>query len=248
MLRAYAADLHVHTVLSPCAAREMTPPQIVARARARGLDLIAVTDHNASANAAALQRAAAGTGLAVLPGMELQTSEEVHLLCLFDTLEQVGAWQQVVDARMPAERNRPEVFGEQFVVDETGALLGCEPRLLAGSAAIGLEEAVRGVSARGGLAIPAHVVRPAYSLSGSLGFPPPELAVEAFEISARGDPEDARRRFPWLAGHPLVRGGDVHHLDDFIAATVLVLAAPTIAELRLALRGQHGRSCTLLPR
>ena len=247
-LRTYAADLHVHTVLSPCAAREMLPPLIVSRARLRGLDLIAVTDHNASANAGALQRAAAGAGLTVLPGMELQTSEEVHLLCLFDTLEQLDAWQRVVDDRMPCEANRPDAFGEQLVVDETGAPLRHETRLLATSAALALGEAVRGVAERGGLAIPAHVDRPMYSLSGALGFPPPDLAVDAFEISPHATPADARRRFPWLAGAPLVQGGDVHHLDDFAASTVLVLAAPTIAEIRLALRGARGRSCTLLPR
>ena len=247
-LRAYTADLHVHTVLSPCAAAEMTPPHIVSRALARGLDLIAITDHNASANAGAVQRAAAGTGLTVLSGMELQTMEEVHLLCLFDTPEQMSAWQREVDARMPPEDNRPDVLGEQFVVDETGAFLRREGRLLATSVALRLEEAARGVSERGGLAIPAHVDRPAYSLSANLGFPPPDLPVDALELSAHATPADAQRRFPWLAGYSLVQGGDVHHLDDFAATTVFVLTAPTIAEIRLALRGRCGRSCTLLPR
>src|SRR5512136_136217 len=95
------ADLHIHTVLSPCAEVEMIPPLIVERALDAGLDLIAITDHNASANAAAVIDAARGTGLKVLPGIELQTREEVHLLCLFDSLEQLQTWQTEVDDALP---------------------------------------------------------------------------------------------------------------------------------------------------
>ncbi|HYL79766.1 MAG TPA: PHP domain-containing protein [Candidatus Acidoferrum sp.] len=237
----------MHTVLSPCAAVEMIPPLIVRHALELGLDLIAIADHNASANAGAVQRAAAGTGLTVLPGMELQTSEEVHLLCLFDSLEQVSDWQAEVDARMPRGDNTPEVFGEQFVVDETGELLRRETRLLAGSVRLGLEDAVREVRRRGGLAIPAHIDRPSNSLSASLGFLPPDLPVDAVEISAHTPPEAARARYPWLSGYPLVQGGDVHHLKDFADTTVLTLAAPTIGEIRLAFRGQDARTCRILP-
>ncbi len=247
-LRAYTADLHVHTALSPCAAVEMIPPLIVRQALAQGLDLIAITDHNASANAGAVQRAAAGTTLTVLPGMEIQTSEEVHVLCLFDTLEQSLAWQEEVDARMTAEQNVPEVFGEQFVVDETGEFLRHETRLLAGSVAIRFDEVIREVRRRGGLAIPAHVDRPAYSLSANLGFPPPDLSVDALEISAHTTPPAACQRFPWLADYPLVQGGDVHHLEDFAATTVFALAAPTIEEIRLALRNRDARACMIVPR
>lgn len=247
-LRAYVADLHVHTVLSPCAAVEMIPPLIVRQALARGLDLIAITDHNATANAGAVQRAAAGTRLSVLPGMELQTSEEVHLLCLFDTLAQVSDWQAAVDARMPPAENVPEIFGEQFVVDETGNFLRCETRLLTGSVRMRLEEAAGEVRRLGGLAIPAHIDRPVYSLSASLGFPPLDLLVDGMEISPHTTPAAAHGRFPWLADYPLVQGGDVHHLEDFGATTVFSLAAPTIGEIRLALQKQDTRSCTILPR
>ena len=237
----------MHTVLSPCAAVEMIPPLIVRQALARGLDLIAITDHNASANVGAVQRAAAGTGLTVLPGMELQTMEEVHLLCLFDTLEQVSAWQEAVDARMPPVENVPEVFGEQFVVDETGELLRRETRLLTGSVLMRLEEAVGEVRRLGGLAIPAHVDRPTYSLSASLGFPPPGLLVDALEISPHTTPATASARFPWLANFRLVQNGDVHHLEDFAGTTVFALAAPIIEEIRLALHNRDARSCTIVP-
>jgi predicted metal-dependent phosphoesterase TrpH len=114
------ADLHIHTVLSPCAEVEMIPPLIVEHALDAGLDLIAITDHNASANAGAVMEAARKTGLKVLSGMELQTREEVHLLCLFDTLEQLTTWQSEVDRALPDLLNRAETLGEQFVVDAAG--------------------------------------------------------------------------------------------------------------------------------
>src|SRR5512133_1166802 len=101
------AELHVHTVLSPCAGVEMIPPVIVERALERGIHCIAITDHNASANAAAVRQAARGSGLHVLPGMELQTREEVHLLCLFDEIDQIEAWQAIVDESIPLLPNNP---------------------------------------------------------------------------------------------------------------------------------------------
>jgi len=239
------ADLHVHTVLSPCAAAEMIPPLIVDEALDRGISLIAITDHNASSNVEAVQRAAVGTPLRVLPGMELQTSEDVHLLCLFDTLDQVRAWQATVDACLPAVENTIEVFGEQFIVDHTGEFIMRERRLLATAAAITLKQAVLAVTRLGGLAIPAHVDRLATSLLANLGFVPLDVEIEALEISRTITPEAACARFPELRGYLLIQSGDVHHLDTFCATTVLRVAAPSIREIRLGLRGQAGRSVTI---
>src|SRR5512136_1809744 len=102
------AELHVHTVLSPCAEVEMIPPLIVQEALERGISLIAITDHNASSNVSAVQKAAVGSGLTVMPGMEVQTREEVHVLCLFDTIEQMSAWQALVDKSLPETPNNPD--------------------------------------------------------------------------------------------------------------------------------------------
>src|SRR4026207_2291411 len=119
-MKQFRADLHVHTVLSPCAEGEMIPPLLVQKALEKKIDLIAITDHNSSANVSAVQKAAQGTGLTVLPGMEVQSREEVHLLTLFETREGLEAWQKEVDASLPDLPNQPGFFGEQFVVDETG--------------------------------------------------------------------------------------------------------------------------------
>jgi PHP family Zn ribbon phosphoesterase len=247
-LKAYVADLHVHTVLSPCAGIEMIPPLIVERALRQGVHLIAITDHNASANVSAVQKAAAGTSLAVLPGMELQTYEEVHLLCLFDTLQQLDDWQAKVDAHLPAQENVPEVFGEQFVVDETGGFIRRETRLLATSVNMRFEDAVMEIVRRGGLAIPAHVDRSVYSLFANLGFVPHDVPIDALELSPHIAPSTARNRFPDLANFPLIKSGDTHYLDGFSATTVFTLAAPTTSEIKLALLNKEGRTYSIVAR
>ncbi|MEW5960309.1 MAG: PHP domain-containing protein [Chloroflexota bacterium] len=244
-MNTFIAELHVHTVVSPCAAIEMIPPLIVQEALARQINLIAITDHNSTANVAAVQKAAAGADLTVLPGMELQTREEVHLLCLFDTLEQAALWQALVTANMPPLENNIDYFGEQFVVGETGEFIRRETQLLLTSADLTLKEAVTAVAELGGLAIPAHVNRPAFSLMANLGFVPPDVSFDAMEISRHITPAEACRKFPQLKNYPLIQNGDVHYLTDFLGANRCQLVAPTIAELKLALLNQEGRTLTI---
>jgi len=241
-VKTYVAELHIHTVVSPCAAVEMIPPLIVQEALGRGINLIAITDHNTTANVEAVQKAAANTGLTVLPGMELQTSEEVHLLCLFDTLDQAALWQALVDVNMPSLENNIEYFGEQFVVDETGEFIRREHQLLLTSADLTLKEAVTAVNKLGGLAIPAHVNRQAFSLIANLGFVPPDVPFDALEISRHLDPAEACQKYPQLKNYPLIQNGDVHYLIDFLGVNHCQLAAPTISELKMALMDEEGRS------
>lgn len=163
----------------------MIPPLIVQRALELGLGLIGIADHNCAANAAAVIEAAQGTGLTVLPGMEVQTREEVHMLCMFDTLEQVASWQRTVDAALPGLPNREDFFGAQYVVDATGAHRYTEERLLATSTALSVEQVAADVEALGGLCIPAHIDRPSYSIVSNLGFVPQGLPVAGLEITPR---------------------------------------------------------------
>ncbi len=235
-------ELHVHTVLSPCAGVEMIPPVIVTRALETGLDCIFITDHNATGNCAAVMEAAQGTPLLVLPGMELQTREDVHLLCLFDTIGQLAAWQAIVDAQLPHLENDPEKIGEQYLVDYTGDLLGEEKRLLIVSCHMTLEQAVSGVRALGGLPIPAHVDRQAFGLLPTLGFVPPGLEVEVLEVSRRCPPLEARRRFPQIQRYPLVLGGDVHYAADFQSVNLYQVEALTVQDIEWAVMGVKGRS------
>ena len=188
-----------------------------------------------------MQKAAVGTSLVVLPGMELQTREEVHLLCLFADLESLAAWQSCVDGWLPPLANRPEYFGEQFVVDETGDFIRREEQLLLCSADVGLESAIAQVNERNGLAIPAHIERRQFGLIGQLGFAPPGLPVAAYEISRRLAIPEARAQFTDLHAYPLLQGGDAHRLNELLGANLFLMEAPTLAEIRLALQAQDGR-------
>ena len=165
----FLADLHIHTCLSPCAELEMLPELIVRQAQELGLQIIAVTDHNTAENAAAVVNAARGTGLTVFPGMEVQTREEVHMLTLFDTLEQVASWQEQVYANMPPLKNDEAVFGEQLLLDADGEPTGYLDRMLLTSTYFSVEDVVQRVRELGGLCIPAHVDRPVYSIIANLG-------------------------------------------------------------------------------
>lgn len=240
-LRHFSADLHLHSVLSPCGDLRVSPASVLRRAREVGLDLIAFTDHNMAENGRALGALAAGSGVAVLYGMELETAEEVHLLCLFDQLEAALQWQETVYAQLPEIDNDADRFGDQVVVDAEENIVRFEPRLLANATEITFAAACAQVEARGGLAIPAHVDRRVQSLISQLGFPPPGLALSAVELS-RFAGEEMRRQHPWLNSVPVVRFSDAHFLHEVGAQfTRFQLAAPTLEEIRWALRGEEGR-------
>lgn len=240
-MKTFRADLHVHTVLSPCAEVEMIPPLIVQEALEHNIDIIAITDHNASANVAAVQKAAHGTSLTVLGGMEVQSREDVHLLCLFDNLETLAVWQSAVDAALPHTQNNAEFFGEQFVVDESGEFIRNEPRMLLTSTHFSIDEIFERVNALGGLVIPAHVDRTSYGLFPTLGLLSNKWQILALEISRHITPERAAITFPSIKDIPLIQNGDVHRLDEFLGKTIFTIAEPSLAEIRMALRNENQR-------
>ncbi|SDF20271.1 PHP domain-containing protein [Sporolituus thermophilus] len=247
-MRRYVADLHVHTVLSPCAAVEMTPRNIILHAAAVGIDIVAITDHNAGDNVPAALAAAAGTGVTVLPGMEVETREEVHLIVLFDQLAALREWQRLVEANSPYLVNDAARFGAQFVVDAEDNLLEEKERLLLTSLKIGVAETVTAVSSLGGLCIAAHIDRPSYSILSQLGFVPDDLSLAAVEVSGRVNLREARGRFPQAGKLPFVTASDAHTIDDFIRGpkTVFLIEQPTLAELRQALYGQNQRKVVVV--
>lgn len=227
----------------------MTPPAIVRAAVRAGLDLIGITDHNSAANVEAVLAAARGTPLKVLPGMEVQTKEEVHLVCLFAQAGAALAWQETVYRRLPPQENEEAFFGCQLLLDARGRERGREKRLLLTSTDLTVAEVVEEVLARGGLAIPAHVDRPAYSLISALGFVPPGLRVEALEVS---QPQNAEKVAGALAPGcrlSLVTASDAHFLNDVgRCATAFYLRGAALTELRQALRGAGGRKVVIEPR
>ena len=240
-MRVWRADLHVHTCLSPCADLSMAPRTIVAAALARGLDAIGVADHNSAANIPAVVGAARQTRLTVLPALEITSREEVHILAIFGDLDAARAMQQVVYQRLPGQ-NQPEIFGLQVLVNEDHDVLGFEPRLLAGATEMSVNEIVERVHALDGLAIAAHADREAFGLLGHLGFLPPDLALDAVELSPHMPAAEFRRRWPECAAMALVRSSDAHRPEQVGACTTSFrLQRICVDELRQALAHREGR-------
>jgi PHP family Zn ribbon phosphoesterase len=239
------ADLHVHTALSPCAADEMTPPAIVAAALARGLDMIAISDHNTAGNVGATQEAAqsAGGRLAVLAGMEIASAEEVHVLGLFPGLAAAEDVAAKIRGYLPvADPEYHAFFGRQPLLGADGRPRGAESACLALAIPLDLTDAVGLVHSVGGLAVAAHVDRKSFSVFSQLGFFPRDAGFDGIETSLR-----ARRdsyRYSELAdlGLPMTDSSDSHFLDQIgAAATEFLVEGPTFVELALAFAGRDGR-------
>jgi len=221
----------------------MIPPLIIQTALDMEINLLAITDHNATANISAVIEAATGSGIHIFPGMELQTHEEVHVLCLFDTLDQVQALQHEVDAAMPDLKNNANYFGEQFVVDATGDFIRREESMLITSSSLTIKQACAIVNRLGGLLIPAHVNRKAFGLLPTLGFIPEELSCNlVMEISRHLSPEKAYKEFPQLQGKVLIQSGDVHRLNEFLGVNYFTMNSPSISELEKAFSQTDGRN------
>ncbi|MCK5145178.1 PHP domain-containing protein [bacterium] len=240
-LKTFRADLHVHSCLSPCGEFEMTPVGIVAFALEIGLDIIAVCDHNSAANVPGIRKAALGTGLVVIAGMEVATAEEAHILALFDDIQAALALQKIVyDNLLPGE-NDDDLFGMQIVANELDEVEKIEQRLLIGSTMMDVDTVVREIHALGGLAIASHIDRQSNSLIGQLGMISDDLPLDAVEVSYSGD-VDAMQVYPGVSRLPIIRSSDAHQLDALgRAITKFRLAEPTVVELRKALQATDGR-------
>ena len=186
-------DLHLHSCLSPCADKDMTPANVAAMCALAGVQVVALTDHNSTGNCAAFAQAAARNGLLAVPGMELCTKEEVHVVCLFPDLERADSFSSYVRTLLPPMKNDPEVFGHQILMDSGDAVLGEETALLAGAAEISVYDVPELVASFGGIAYPAHIDRQANSLLSQMGIWDPELNFPLAEVSLQC-PEDLFRR------------------------------------------------------
>ncbi len=178
----YACDLHIHTALSPCANEEMTPNNIVNMSLIKGLDIIAITDHNSAKNVRAVIECAKGKNLIVLPGIEVNTREDIHVLCYFSTiekLEEFDAWLYVKLAEMPFEEKH---FGSQLVMDSSDEVISHENKFLLQGADVSFNHLLAFVNEMGGIAVPAHINRTANSLLYIFGFIPVDPLIKAVEL------------------------------------------------------------------
>lgn len=205
-------DLHIHTALSPCGEERMTPNNIVNMALLAGLDLIAVTDHNTCGNCRAVMEVGKRMGLAVVPGMELTTAEEAHIVCLFPTADSAEAFEAAVRPKRLFVKNKPEIFGRQLYLDDNDAVTGEEEGLLITATSIGAEKVQALCTSFGGAAIPAHIDKDSYSLLAALGCIDPEMNFPVCEITRRCDPQALVKQHPELAGVRFIHDSDAHDL------------------------------------
>ncbi len=208
----YAFDLHLHSCLSPCGGEDNTPANLAGMCALAGLEVVALTDHNTCGNCAAFCRAAEHYGLLALPGMELTTVEEAHVVCLFPGLAEADAFSALVREKLPPLKNNPAVFGPQIYMNEEDRTLGEEDAFLAGASAIGINDVTALAASFGGVAYPAHIDRPSFSLLANLGLWDPAMGFSVAEISKNCPPDLFDR--PDLRGIPHFDGSDAHYLDQ----------------------------------
>jgi len=239
MLRPFKADLHIHTCLSPCTELDMSPKGILTAARKKELDIIGICDHNSSENSLAVMNAAKKMNISVFPGMEVTSHEEVHVLALFDEIENALKLQKFVYKNLPGE-NDEKAFGMQVVVNEKEEVLGFNNKLLIGATTVPLEEVIRLIHSLSGIAIASHIDRESFSIIGQLGFIPDNLELDALEISPNISLEEAKKRY---ADHfPITCSSDAHYPDDIGKSfTSFLLEEGTVAEIKKALKNEDGR-------
>jgi predicted metal-dependent phosphoesterase TrpH len=212
----------------------MQATAIVRQAKKVGLDMIGISDHNSAENVAAVVKAGAREGLPVIHGMEITSSEEVHILGLFKNELDLMSIQEVIYQNLPGE-NHEQAYGPQTVVDEWDNVLGSNSRLLLGATALTVERVVEAIHDRSGIAIASHVDRERFSLIGQLGFIPEGLSLDALEVSR---PSSLNKEYDY----PVVIFSDAHFLEDIgESSTCFMIEDVSVDEIKKALRNEMGR-------
>lgn len=203
-------DLHIHSCLSPCGDDDATPALIAGIAKVNGLDIVALTDHNTCKNCPAFFAACKFYGVTPVAGMELTTAEDVHIVCLFDTLEKAMEFDRIVEGRSASIKNKPAIFGNQYIMNEEDEVIGEVENLLIAATSITINEAVKIVSEMGGVAYPAHIDRDSNGIIAMLGDIPPDAGFTAAEIRDPQLLEEYKSRYPILNELCVVSSSDAH--------------------------------------
>jgi 3',5'-nucleoside bisphosphate phosphatase len=238
----FKGDLHIHTVLSPCGDLEMSPKAIVQRALEQKMDMIAITDHNSTRQAKVVRDVAKPLGLKVFCGAEVTTKEEAHCLALFDDDAALDEFQIYLDEHLPDIKNDVHRFGYQVSVNENEEIVFEEERLLISAIDESVEQIEQQVHRLGGLFIPAHVDKLKFSIIQQLGFLPPDLPVDALEISFRETEDHYKAENQYLKNYPFIQNSDAHMLDQIgTTYTCYNLEHRSLDEIRMALKQKEGR-------
>ena len=229
-------DLHIHSCLSPCADDDMTPWNLVGMARVKGLDVIALTDHNTALNTPEATAAGEAYGVQVIPGMEVTSREEVHMLGYFPSVREALAAGEEVYAHLPDVKNQPALFGNQIIMGAEDTPSGALEKLLINATDLSVEEVCDLIRAHGGVPVPAHINRGSNGMIGALGLMPflPEYPVVEVYPGVDCPAYAVKGRF-------VLHSSDAHRLEDLQERTFTLDALPTAGDVMRLLRAMDGR-------
>ncbi|HRW63573.1 MAG TPA: PHP domain-containing protein [Bacteroidales bacterium] len=238
----YKADLHTHTVLSPCGDLEMSPANIVMQAKKKGIEILGITDHNSTKNCKVVEQVAKESGIFILKGVEITTKEEAHCLAFFEKDEELDEFQDYLDRHITKIKNDVKKFGYQVVVDEEENITEQIDWLLISALDVGIQEIEKQVHKLNGLFIPAHIDRARNSLLSQLGFVPADLNADALEISKNTKKNEFLIQNNYLADYCFIQSSDAHFVNNIgDVSTLFRLKEKSFEEIRMALKNENER-------
>ena len=203
--------MHIQSALSPCGDNDMTPNNIVNMSIIKGLDIIAVTDHNTCSNVEAVMKVA-GDNILVIPGMEIETSEEIHVVSYFPDLDSAKEMEKIVKKNLPFIKNDTSIYGNQYLMNEEDEIIGEEEGLLVTATTMDIYTVVKAVQGCGGVAVPAHIDRSSYSVLSNLGYLPDDLGVSTIEIT----PMRRHLLENEYKNYKILSNSDAHYLENIL--------------------------------
>lgn len=192
----------------------MTPYNFVNMSKLMGLQIVALTDHNTCLNCPAAVKAGEIAGITVIPGMELCTSEEIHVVCLLPDVESALDFSEYIRSTMPPVKNREKIFGEQLIMDETDNILGKEELLLTTASSVGIYQVPQLMEKYGGVAFPAHINRSSYSVISNLGEITADMGFKCAELTPDADLKLYEEKYPDLKNMKILYNRDAHYLEN----------------------------------
>ncbi|MBI9034851.1 MAG: PHP domain-containing protein [Bacteroidales bacterium] len=246
-MKTFRADLHIHTVLSPCGSLEMSPESVMLHAKARGIDILGITDHNSTRNCKVYQRIGQKHGIQVLTGVEVNTREEIHALAFFESESELNTFQEYLDEHLPFVANNTDIFGYQVVIDDDEGIVDQIDALLINALDVSIDEVSEYVKQLNGIFIPAHINRQVSSVISQLGFVPPNLQYDALGISRHITKENFLKKNAYLNDKTFIQNSDAHFVEDIGRVyTLFHMTDSSFEEIRKALHNIDGRHCEIL--
>jgi len=245
-MKTFRVDLHTHTVLSPCGDLEMSPVNIVKKAKERRIDIIGISDHNSTLHAPLVKELGAKEGIVVLMGAEVTTKEEVHCLCFFETEENLAVFQEYLEEYLPHIPNDNDKFGYQVVVNEEEEIVDEVEWLLISAISQSIDQLEKKVHELDGLFIPAHINKMQDSIVSQLGFIPLDLNADALELTRHISKEAFLKKNAYLKDKTFIKSSDAHCIDLVgDVYTEFLLKEASFKEVKMALRNEEGRTVNL---